>query len=146
MERLHQLSEAKLHNEEGSLPSTVYQPNPELTSRIKLFCFLDEYSGYNQIVIHPDNQEKTTFACPFGTFAFKLMPFGLCNTPATFQRCMTTIFSNFLADNLEVFMEDFSIIGDDFDNCLAHLTKILEVCVTKRLVLSDNMLYLHHKT
>ena len=49
------------------------------------YCFLDGYSGYNQIVIAPDDQEKTTFTCPFGTFAYHCMPFGLCNAPATFQ-------------------------------------------------------------
>ncbi|CAN6711842.1 unnamed protein product [Malus baccata var. baccata] len=55
------------------------------------YCFLDGYSGYNQIVIAPDDQEKTTFTCPFGTFAYRRMPFGLCNAPATFQRCMDSI-------------------------------------------------------
>ena len=100
------------------------------------FCFLDGYSGYNNISIHPDDQEKTAFTCPFGTFAFRRMPFGLFNAPATFQRCMTAIISDFLGESLEVFMDDFSIFGDDFDSCLAHLTKILEVCVRKRLVLS----------
>ncbi|CAA6665827.1 unnamed protein product [Spirodela intermedia] len=93
------------------------------------FCFLDGYSGYNQIAIHPDDQEKTTFTCPFGTFAFRQMPFGLCNAPSTFQRCMTAIFADFLGDSLEVLMDDFSVFGDDFDSCLTHLTKILEVCV-----------------
>ena len=100
------------------------------------FCFLDGYSGYNQIAIHLNNQEKTMFTCLFGTFAFKRMPFGLCNAPATFQQCMTAIFSDFLGDSLEVFMDDFSVFGNDFESCLAHLTKILEVCVRKRLVLS----------
>ena len=73
------------------------------------FCFLNGYSGYNQIVIHPDDQEKMTFTCPFGTFAFKRMLFGLCNAPVTFQRCMMTIFSDFLGDNLEFFMDNFFV-------------------------------------
>nr|XP_025608057.1 uncharacterized protein LOC112701526 [Arachis hypogaea] len=49
-------------------------------------CFLDSYSGYNQIVVDPKNQEKTSFTCPYGVFAYRKMPFGLCNAPATFQR------------------------------------------------------------
>ena len=57
------------------------------------FCFLDGYSGYNQISIAPEDQEKTTFTCPFGTFAFRIMPFGLF-APGTFQRCMMSIFSD----------------------------------------------------
>ena len=77
-----------------------------------------------------------TFTCPSGMFTFKRMTFGFCNAPATFQRCMTAIFSDFRGDSLKVFMDDFSLFGDDFNSCLAHLTKILEVCVRKRLVLS----------
>ena len=100
------------------------------------FCFLDGYSGYNQIAIHPDDKKKTTFTYPFGTFAFRRMPFRLFNAPATFQRCMTMIFSYFLGNSFKVFMDNFSVFGDDFDRSLAHLTKILEVCVRKRLVLS----------
>ena len=47
------------------------------------YCFLDGYSGYFQIEIDLEDQEKTTFTCPFGTFAYRRMPFGLCNAPAT---------------------------------------------------------------
>jgi hypothetical protein len=49
------------------------------------YCFLDGYSGYNQIIINPEDQEKTTFTCLFGTYAYRKMPFGLCNAPTTFQ-------------------------------------------------------------
>ncbi|KAM1482487.1 hypothetical protein ACFX1S_034819 [Malus domestica] len=76
------------------------------------YCFLDGYSGYNQIVIAPEDQEKTTFTCPFGTFSYRRMPFGLCNAPATFQRCMVSIFSDFIEKIIEVFMDDFSVFGD----------------------------------
>ena len=73
------------------------------------YCFLDGYSGYNQIFIFPEDQEKTTFTCPYGTFAYRRMPFGLCNAPATFQRCMTSIFSDLIENIMEVFMDDFSV-------------------------------------
>ena len=60
------------------------------------YRFLDGYSGYNHIVIAPEDQEKTTFTCPYGTFAFRRMSFGLCIAPTTFQRCMMSMFSNFV--------------------------------------------------
>ncbi|KAK8572841.1 hypothetical protein V6N12_028881 [Hibiscus sabdariffa] len=75
------------------------------------YCFLYGYSGYNQIAIAPEDQSKTTFTYPYGTFAFRRMPFGLCNAPATFQRCMTAIFSDMNEDFLEIFMDDFSTFG-----------------------------------
>ena len=100
------------------------------------YCFLDGYSGYNQIVIDPEDQEKTTFTCPFGTFAFRKMPFGLCNAPATFQRCMMSIFSDYIENIIEVFMDDFSVYGNSFDNCLENLTLVLKRCIETNLVLN----------
>jgi len=84
----------------------------------EFYCFLDGYSGYNQIEIALEYQEKTTFTFPFGTFAYQRMPFGLCNAPATFQRCMLSIFSDMVERFLEIFMDDFSVFGDSFDDCL----------------------------
>src|SRR3954466_13397259 len=100
------------------------------------FCFLDGYSGYNQVSISPEDQEKTTFTCPSGTFAFRRMPFGLCNTPATFQRCMLSIFSDMMGDILEIFMDDLSLFGSTFDNCLDNLTRVLVRCKEKNLLLN----------
>ncbi|KAJ9565113.1 hypothetical protein OSB04_001079 [Centaurea solstitialis] len=100
------------------------------------YCFLDGYSGYNQIAIAPENQEKTTFTCPYGTFAFRRMPFGLCNAPTTFQRCMMSIFSDMLEKSIEIFMDDFSVYGSSFDDCLENLRKGLERCEETDLVLN----------
>nr|GFA11413.1 reverse transcriptase domain-containing protein [Tanacetum cinerariifolium] len=71
------------------------------------YCFLDVFSGYFQIPIDPKDQEKTTFTCPYGTFAYKRMSFGLCNAPGTFQRCMMAIFHDMIEQTMEVFMDDF---------------------------------------
>ncbi|KAK8562494.1 hypothetical protein V6N12_010572 [Hibiscus sabdariffa] len=100
------------------------------------YCFLDGYSGYNQIAIAPEDQEKTTFTCPYGTYAFRRMPFGLCNAPATFQRCMLAIFSDMVEEFLEVFMDDFSVSGETFDSCLGNLAKVLKRCEEADLVLN----------
>jgi hypothetical protein len=75
------------------------------------FCFLDGSSGFMQIPIHPDNQHKTTFTCPHGTFAYRRMPFGLCNAPTSFQRCVMAVFSEFIEEIFEVFMDDFLFMG-----------------------------------
>ena len=94
------------------------------------YCFLDGYSDYNQIAIAPEDQEKTTFTCPYGTFAFRRMPFGLCNAPGTFQRCMMAIFSDMVEKTIEIFMDDFSVMGNSFDNCLENLRAVLARCET----------------
>ena len=78
------------------------------------YYFLDGYSGYNQIAITLEDQEKLTFTCPYGTFAFRRMPFRLCNAPTTFQRYMMSIFSDLVEEVMEIFMADFSIYGSSF--------------------------------
>ena len=100
------------------------------------YCFLDGYSGYYQIEIALEDQDKTTFTCPFGTYAFRRMPFGLCNAPATFQRCMMSIFSDMVEKCMEIFMDDLTVFGDTFDSCLLNLEAVLARCEEKGLVLN----------
>nr|GEX46910.1 reverse transcriptase domain-containing protein [Tanacetum cinerariifolium] len=76
----------------------------------------------------PQDQEKTTFTSPYGTFAYCRIPFGLCNAPGTFQRCMMAIFHDMIKKTMEVFIDDFSVFGNSFRTCLSHLDKMLKRC------------------
>nr|GEU51369.1 reverse transcriptase domain-containing protein [Tanacetum cinerariifolium] len=89
------------------------------------YCFLNGFYGYFQIPIDPRDQEKTTFTCPYGTFAYRRMPFRLCNAPGTFQRCMMA-FHDMIEKTMEVFMDDFSVFGNSFQSCLSHLERMLK--------------------
>nr|GEZ43609.1 reverse transcriptase domain-containing protein [Tanacetum cinerariifolium] len=100
------------------------------------YCFLDGFSGYFQIPIDPKDQEKTTFTCPYGTFAYKRMPFGFCNAPGTFQRCMMAIFHDKIEQTMEVFMDDFSVFGNSFSTCITNLEKMLKRCEDTKLALN----------
>ena len=92
----------------------------ERLSKHTHFCFLDGYSGFSQIPVSADDQSKTTFTCPFGTF----------------QRCMMAIFSDFCEKICGVFMDDFSVYGFSFDDCLSNLDRVLQRCEETNLVLN----------
>lgn len=86
----------------------------ESMSANSYFCFLDGYYGYSQIAIQPEDKQKTTLTCPYGTFAYGLMPFGSCNAAATFQECVLKIFDSFVESSMEVLMENFVVYGTTF--------------------------------
>nr|GEZ52312.1 reverse transcriptase domain-containing protein [Tanacetum cinerariifolium] len=100
------------------------------------YCFLDGFSGYFQIPIDPKDQEKTTFTCPYRTFAYKRMPFGLCNAPGTFQRCMMVIFHDMIEQTMKVFMDDFLVFRNSFSTCLTNLERMLKRCEDTKLALN----------
>ncbi|GJV01341.1 reverse transcriptase domain-containing protein, partial [Tanacetum coccineum] len=105
----------------------------------EFYYFLDGFSGYFQIPIDPQDQEKTTFTCPYGTFAYQRMSFDLCNAPGTFQRCMVAIFYDMIEKTMKVFMDDFSVFGDSLSSCLSYLDMML-----KRHKISKTIVYTDH--
>ncbi|RVW78127.1 Retrovirus-related Pol polyprotein from transposon 297 [Vitis vinifera] len=111
----------------------------ERVSGHPFYCFLDGYSGYFQIEIDLEDQEKTTFTCPFGTFAYRRMPFGLCNAPATFQRCMLSIFSDMVERIMEVFMDDITDAKFVWDEkCQRSFEELKQFLTTAPIVRAPN--------
>nr|GEU80656.1 reverse transcriptase domain-containing protein [Tanacetum cinerariifolium] len=108
----------------------------EHLARNEFYCFLDGFSRYFQIPIDPQDQEKSTFTCPYGTFAYRRITFGLYNAPITFQRCMMAVFHYTIEETMEVFMDDYLVFKDSFSSCLSYLDKMLERCEDTNLVLN----------
>ncbi|GKA01619.1 reverse transcriptase domain-containing protein [Tanacetum coccineum] len=120
----------------GGITVVANEENELIPTRLVTGWRVYGFSGYFQIPIDPQDQEKTTFTCPYRTFAYRLMPFGLCNAPGTFQRCMMAIFHDMIEKTIEVFMDDFSVFEDSFDSCLSNLEKMLKRCEDTNLVLN----------
>nr|GEV85109.1 DNA-directed DNA polymerase [Tanacetum cinerariifolium] len=95
----------------------------------------DHFSIFSNPDRSPRPREKT-FTCPYGTFAYRRMPLGLCNAPSTFQRCTIAIFHDMIEKTIEVFMDDFLTFGDSFSLCLSNLDKMLKRYEDTNLVLN----------
>jgi hypothetical protein len=94
-------------------------------SRISL---LDGFSSYNQVLIHPDDQDKTTFTTPWGTFMYVKIPFGLMNVGATFQRAMDITFVEEIRKFIVIYLDDLTLFSQSDDEHLQHLRRVFEKC------------------
>jgi len=117
-------------------PLPIIDQMLEILVKNSYFSYLDGCSGFFQIPIHPNDQEKTTFTCPYSTYAYRRMPFGLCNAPITFQCCMMAVSSYFIEDMMEVFMNDFFVYDTTYGHSLNNLSKVLQRCEHVNLVLN----------
>jgi len=95
---------------------------------VSILYLLDGFSGYNQVLGHPDDQEKTTFTTPRGTFMYVKMPFGLMNVGATFQRAMDISFVDELGRFIFIYLDDVTVYSKSDDEHLQHLRRVFEKC------------------
>ena len=96
------------------------------TAQSKVFSFMDGLSGYNKIKMAPEDMEKTTFITPWGTFCYKVMPFGLKNARATYKHAMVTLFHDMMHKEIEVYVDDIIAKSQLKEECLIHLLKLFE--------------------
>lgn len=89
---------------------------------------LDGFSGYNKILVHPDDQAKTNFTTPWGTFMYVKMPFGLMNAGATFQRVMDIAFAKEIHDFLVIYLDDITVFSKFDSQHLDHLRQVFIKC------------------
>ena len=108
----------------------------EIVAKKEAYSFLDGFSGYNQVTIHPNDQHKMAFATKFGIYAYRVMPFVLTNALATFQRLMNHAFKEHLQDFLEVYMDDLCVHSNSRANHILHLIKVFEKYQTYRICLN----------
>ena len=108
------------------------------TAKFKVFSFMDGFSGYNQIKMAPEDMEKTTFITPWGTYCYKVMPFGLKNAGATYQRAMTTLFHDMMHKEIEVYVDDMIAKSQTEEEHLVNLQKLFDRLVKFKLRLNPN--------
>ncbi|MCQ7416301.1 reverse transcriptase domain-containing protein [Salmonella enterica] len=96
------------------------------TAGFSTFSFMDGFSGYNQIKMAPEDQEKTTFITLWGTFCYKVMPFGLKNAGATYQRAMVTLFHDLMHKEIEVYVDDMIAKSKPGEEHATILRKLFE--------------------
>jgi len=115
-------------SKKDNYPLPKMEHSLQKVSGAKVMSFLDGFSGHNQIVVHPDDQEKTAFTTPWGTFMYSKMPFGLMNAGATFQRAMDIEFVGEKDKFVLIYLDDITVYSSSHQDHLQHLKKVFLKC------------------
>ena len=99
----------------------------DATAGHELLSFMDAFSGYNQISMHPGDQEKTSFVTAQGTYCYRVMPFGLKNAGATYQRSVNRMFKKHIGTNMEVYIDDMLVKSTTAELHIAHLSEVFQI-------------------
>ena len=110
-----------------SFPSSRIDLIVDATTGHELLSFMDAFSGYNQISMDPDDQEKTSFVTAQGTYCYLVMPFGLKNTGATYQRLVNQMFQKQIGVTMEVYIDDMLVKSTTVELHIAHLSEAFQI-------------------
>jgi hypothetical protein len=94
----------------------------------EIISFLDRFSRYNQVLVHPNDRIKTTFRTKWGNYAYQNIPFGLVNAGATFQRAMDIVFFGLINKFVVVYLDDITIYSKNRLDHISHLKLVFEQC------------------
>ncbi|CAL2241574.1 unnamed protein product [Prunus armeniaca] len=108
------------------------------TSGNQLLSFMDAYSGYNQIMMYDDDKAKTSFIIERGTYCYKVMPFGLKNARATYQRLVNKIFKEQIGRTMEVYVDDMLVKAPKQADHLKNLTEAFSLLHQYRMKLNPS--------
>lgn len=115
-------------SQKDNFPLPTMEKNLHSIAGFELMSFLDGFSGYNQILVHPDDRLKTTFRTKWGTYAYQKMPFSLINAGATFQRAMDIEFKGLINKSVVVYLDIITIFSKKIANHLYDLKQIFKHC------------------
>ena len=113
--------------QKDSFPLPRIDLTVDATARHELLSFMDVFSGYNQISMDPDDQEKTSFVTEQGTYCYRVMPFGLKNARATYQRLVNRMFQKQIGTTMEVYIDDMLVKSTTAELHIAHLSKRFQI-------------------
>ena len=99
----------------------------DATSGHELLSLMDTFSGYNKISMDPDDQEKTSFVIGQGTYCYRVMPFGLKNAGATYQRLVNKMFQKQIGASMEVYIDDMLVKSTTTEFHIAHLSEAFQI-------------------